>query len=41
MSLEDLIFEVEKKKKSNKLKQQKDKEKAARLAAVQRLNKSM
>jgi hypothetical protein len=41
MPLEHLIFQVEKKKKSNKLKQQKDKEKAARLAAVQRLNKSM
>lgn len=40
MSLEDLIFQVEKKKRSNKLKKQKEKEKAARLAAMERLNKS-
>jgi len=39
MSLEDLIFQVEKKKKSNKLKEQKEKEKAAILAAMERLNK--
>ena len=40
MSLEDLIFKVEKNKKSNKLKEQKEKVKAARLAAMERLNKS-
>lgn len=40
MPLEDLIFQVEKMKKSNKLKEQKEKEKAARLAAMERLNKS-
>jgi hypothetical protein len=39
MPLEDLIFQVEKKKKSNKLKEQKEKEKAARVAAMERLNK--
>ncbi len=40
MSLEDLIFQVEKNKKSNRLKEQKEIEKAARLAAMERLNKS-
>ena len=40
MSLEDLIFKVEKNKKSNKLKEQKEIEKAAKLAAMERLNKS-
>lgn len=39
MSLEDLIFQVEKKKKSNQLKEQKEHEKAARIAALKRLNK--
>jgi hypothetical protein len=38
MPLEDLIFQVEKKKKSNQLKEQKEKEKAARIAALKRLN---
>lgn len=40
MSLADLIFQVEKKKKSNKLKEQKENEKAARVTALERLNKS-
>ncbi|HMP31832.1 MAG TPA: hypothetical protein PKD85_19675 [Saprospiraceae bacterium] len=39
MPMEDLIFQVEKKKKSNQLKEQKEKEKAARIAALNRLNK--
>lgn len=37
--LEDLIFQVEKMKKSNKMKVQKEKEKAARATAMERLNK--
>lgn len=40
MPLEDLIFQVEKKKKSNKLKEQKEKETAARATAMERLNNS-
>lgn len=40
MPLVELIFQVEKKKKSNRLKELKEKEKAAKLAAMERLNKS-
>lgn len=39
MQLEELIYQVEKKKKSNQLKEKKEHEKAARIAALIRLNK--